>query len=73
MFIFNLTELLHLFYNESLLYTNFLIQIKIYNKYCQKTIIETIIDIYIKILFIEKFVKTYKLIYDSLNFLLIIL
>ena len=67
MFIFNLTDLVHLFYTESILFTNFLIQLKVDNKYLQKTIIEIIVDIYIKIIFNEKFLKTHKLIYESLN------
>ena len=70
MFIFNLTELIHLCYTESLLYMNLLIKIKVNNNYFQKTIIEIILDIYIKILFNEKFVKAHKLIYESLNSLL---
>ena len=67
MFIFNLTDIVHICSAQLLIYTNILIKIKTNKKYYYKTIIEIIIDIYINILFNDKFVKSHKLIYMSLN------
>ena len=67
MFIFNLSDIVHLCSVELLLHTNLLIKIKTNQKYYKKTIIEIIIDTYINILFNEKFEKSHKLIYKSLN------
>ena len=67
MFIFNLSDLIYLSNNENLLFTNTLFKIKENKKSFKKTIIEIILDIYIKILFNHKLQKSHKLIYISLN------
>ena len=67
MFIFNLSDLVNLCYNKSLLNSNILIKIKSNNHYYKKTFIEIILDNYINILFNDKFEKSHKLIYKSLN------
>ena len=67
MFIFNLSDLVYLCNNENLLFTSNLVKIKANKKAFKKTIIEIILDIYIKILFNHKLQKSHKLIYISLN------
>ena len=66
-FVINLSDLVYLCYNKYLLLSNVLIKIKTNNKILKKTIIEIILDIYINILFNDKYGNAHKIIYMSLN------
>ena len=67
MFFFNLSEINQLCIDEYILNTNVITKVKIDGKYYEKTFLEAIIDINMSILFNNKFLKSNKLILESLK------
>ena len=67
MFKFILSEIIDRCIKEYIFNTNILTKIKSNNNYYQKTFVEIIIDIHMKILFNLKFFKSSDTIYDNLN------
>ena len=66
-FVLNLIDLVNLCQKELLLYTNFLLNLKINGIYYKKTIIEIILDIYLNILMNAKYLSSHNMIFNSIK------